>query len=367
MVVISDKKIGVDVAPADGIIDYYNADVISAQDYYPFGMTMPGRKYSQPNTTYRYGFNGQEKSTEINGSENLYTAEYWEYDSRIGRRWNVDPVSKEWESPYATFSNNPIINIDPNGDSDSTYSTPGGGAQRAETSRAETFDGSTQKVGKINVTPAKGTLKAFSEWNGGEPGETSRFVATFNTKSGEFAGYVWDGDGKTTYAEFSKAKREDLENMAANWDNPIYQHYSSREEARKSAINLTVGLAIPNVIIKPLTIAVNIEKFTVDANKFNYFFGKVVTGPQTNIARSAQNLKDLTQLGITTEDKLMKVFSQAMQSGATVSTKVTQYGTNVMKSVNVGGKGSIEVGFFYKAGNMSAKPAVTTIIPKIFK
>ena len=99
---------------------------------------------------------------------------------------------------------------------------------------------------------------------------------------------------------------------------------------------------------------------------FKYFFGKVVTGPQTNIARSAQNLKDLTQLGITTEDKLMKVFNQAMQSGTTVSTKVTEYGTNVMKSVNVGGKGSIEVGFFYKAADMSAKPEVTTIIPKIF-
>jgi hypothetical protein len=55
---------------------------------------------------YRYGFNGQEKSTEIN--ENSYTAEFWQYDSRIGRRWNVDPVLKVWESPYAAFANNPI-------------------------------------------------------------------------------------------------------------------------------------------------------------------------------------------------------------------------------------------------------------------
>ncbi len=34
---------------------------------------------------------------------------------------------------------------------------------------------------------------------------------------------------------------------------------------------------------------------------------------------------------------------QVMQSGTTVSTKVTEYGTNVMKSVNIGGKGSIDV------------------------
>jgi RHS repeat-associated protein len=80
---------------------------------YPFGMTMPGRKYSAGGS-YRYGFNGQEKSTEL--GEDSYTAEYWEYDARIGRRWNVDPVFKEYESPYAAFSGNPILNTDVNGD-----------------------------------------------------------------------------------------------------------------------------------------------------------------------------------------------------------------------------------------------------------
>jgi hypothetical protein len=58
LVTISDKKIGVD-QNADGTIDYYNADVITANDYYPFGSQMPGRKYSQASTKYRYGFNGK--------------------------------------------------------------------------------------------------------------------------------------------------------------------------------------------------------------------------------------------------------------------------------------------------------------------
>jgi len=58
LVTVSDKKIGVDVAPADGIIDYYTADVVTANDYYPFGMQMPGRKFTQANSSYRYGFNG---------------------------------------------------------------------------------------------------------------------------------------------------------------------------------------------------------------------------------------------------------------------------------------------------------------------
>lgn len=46
------------------------------------------------------------------------TAEYWEYDSRTGRRWNIDPIVKTWESPFACFSDNPILNNDVHGDSD---------------------------------------------------------------------------------------------------------------------------------------------------------------------------------------------------------------------------------------------------------
>jgi hypothetical protein len=80
---------------------------------YAFGMAMPGRSY-QSSSGYRYGMNGQEKDNEI--FEGAFTAEFWEYDSRIGRRWNVDPVVKPWESSYACFSNNPIWFSDVNGD-----------------------------------------------------------------------------------------------------------------------------------------------------------------------------------------------------------------------------------------------------------
>ena len=84
-------------------------------DYYPFGMQMPGRKFTQSGSSYRYGFNGQEKDNEVKGEGNSYGAQYWEYDSRIMRRWNIDPMNKTWESPYACFSNNPILLADPYG------------------------------------------------------------------------------------------------------------------------------------------------------------------------------------------------------------------------------------------------------------
>ncbi len=75
-------------------------------------MVMPGRNYSA-GSEYRYGFNGQEKSAEI--FEGSTTAEYWEYDSRTGRRWNADPSVKAYESSYLTFAGNPIWFMDRNG------------------------------------------------------------------------------------------------------------------------------------------------------------------------------------------------------------------------------------------------------------
>jgi RHS repeat-associated protein len=82
--------------------------------YYPFGMLMPGRKFTAGGG-YRYGHGGQEKTDEISGIGNHYTAEYWEYDPRLGRRWNIDPVLRAWESGYACFANNPIMLNDPDG------------------------------------------------------------------------------------------------------------------------------------------------------------------------------------------------------------------------------------------------------------
>ncbi|HRN40917.1 MAG TPA: hypothetical protein PK649_02450 [Vicingus sp.] len=65
----------------------------------------------------RYGFNGQEKDDEVNGvTGSSYTAEFWQYDSRLGRRWNLDPKPTPSISSYSAFAGNPILNSDPKGD-----------------------------------------------------------------------------------------------------------------------------------------------------------------------------------------------------------------------------------------------------------
>ena len=100
---VSDKKIGHDAG--NGTIDYYTADVISAQDYYPFGMGMPGRTFNS--SLYRYGFQKQEIDRELYGG--AVSFKYRIEDPRIGRFLSVDPLMKKYphNSPYA-FAENKI-------------------------------------------------------------------------------------------------------------------------------------------------------------------------------------------------------------------------------------------------------------------
>jgi len=74
---------------------------------------------------YTFGFNGQEKTDEISGSGNHYTAEFWEMDPRIARRWNQDPKPNPSISNYAIYANNPIWFVDPLGDTTNYYTKKG--------------------------------------------------------------------------------------------------------------------------------------------------------------------------------------------------------------------------------------------------
>ena len=84
-------------------------------DYYPGGMLQPGRSFIS-SSDYRFGFNGQEKVDEVSGIGNHNTARFWEYDTRLGRRWNLDPKPQISISDYAVFADNPILFSDPLGD-----------------------------------------------------------------------------------------------------------------------------------------------------------------------------------------------------------------------------------------------------------
>jgi len=90
--------------------EYYEATVVSAVDYYPFGSAMAGRKYND--NSYRYGFNGQEEDPKWKGGAVVF--KYRIHDARIGRFLSVDPIASEypWNSTYAFAENQVIFGID---------------------------------------------------------------------------------------------------------------------------------------------------------------------------------------------------------------------------------------------------------------
>jgi len=87
-------------------------DIVQATDYYAFGRQI---YYFEPNPLFEYKFNGKEYSSDLN--EYNYGARYY---NPVTARWNgIDNAaekSRRW-SPYTYVNNNPIRNIDPDGQS----------------------------------------------------------------------------------------------------------------------------------------------------------------------------------------------------------------------------------------------------------
>ncbi|MDQ3394890.1 MAG: hypothetical protein M3512_12365, partial [Bacteroidota bacterium] len=94
-------------------------DVVSVSDYYPFGLNMPGRSWTDEDLrSYRYGFNGKEKDPEgMGGGGSTYDYGFRIYNPQIARFLSVDPLfqSYPWYTPYQFAGNNPIWAIDLDG------------------------------------------------------------------------------------------------------------------------------------------------------------------------------------------------------------------------------------------------------------
>lgn len=164
---------------------------------------MPGLSFN-PNE-YRFGgAGGQEADDEITGSRTHYTAEYWEYDSRIGRRWNIGPVDKPWMSSYHAFSNNPIWNIDPNGAEDTRYEDEEGNLI------AETDDGNDMTV-KVSQEDQKMFEFALSKTTKEEQSKidwNAQWVSYFYNKNPGSVTQPYSTESTDNYGIFQSSSNE---------------------------------------------------------------------------------------------------------------------------------------------------------------
>jgi RHS repeat-associated protein len=114
LVTISDLKLGYLTAIGQTTAQGYKAQVQSAQDYYPFGWEMPGRKFNTG--SYRHGFNGKENDHEW-GDQLIQDYGFRLYNPAIAKFLSVDPLSPmyPWYTPYQFAGNSPIKFVDLDG------------------------------------------------------------------------------------------------------------------------------------------------------------------------------------------------------------------------------------------------------------
>jgi len=199
----------------------------SGLNYNPFGMTLVGRNFETGNG-YRYGFNTQEQDDEIYGNGNLNTAEFWEYDTRLGRRWNVDPVFYAWQSGYSSFDNNPILITD-------LLGLSGVGGTKKMSKRAWKF---AQKVG--------GTVDHADKY------QTGKMYVEYAVATSKV-----DANGQeiitsigVTRQEFTLTKGEKALNNIGSWfgGRDSWVHSDEGEEFGRSTANMFPAVGASNIL-----------------------------------------------------------------------------------------------------------------------
>ncbi len=114
LVTVSDLKLGYLTALGQTTAQGYKAEVQSAQDYYPFGWTMPGRSFNP--SSYKHGFNGKENDREW-GNQLIQDYGFRLYNPSIAKFLSVDPLADGFAfyTPYQFAGNMPIAAIDLDG------------------------------------------------------------------------------------------------------------------------------------------------------------------------------------------------------------------------------------------------------------
>lgn len=423
LVNVSDRKLQVQDG-STGTTAYYSPDVVSANDYYPFGLDMPGRVVTPGGSEgSRYGFNGKERDKDMH-SLTAYDYGFRIYNPAIGRFLSVDPLSKSypWYTPYQFAGNKPTIAIDLDGleEVEVTIGVQQWTDPKLQSKAIEVAKKDPQALAALQQTAYNVVLteldaivaKHFDpkknsapDWSGITKDVGEYFWnSTASSSLGIWNSYYNYNDPGATVDELSAKIDQDVKWIvnnhfyAASAGTEHYYKYiklinEAKDPNKKAALiaerelvakqkwqevfkGAQLGFAelfmaimgsgdkLPSGTRGFNSGATAIEKFVVRESKWDYFFGRV--GGQ-NAVRTAQNLKDLKLMGITNRTQLEAQFAKALENGETVGTRVDQYGTTVSKLVKVGEAGSITVRFLYRGSNMNSVPEVTSILPKIFK
>jgi RHS repeat-associated protein len=216
--------------------------------YYPFGMTMPGRKFSS-SSLYRYGFNGKENDNEVKGEGNQQDYALRIYDPRLGRFLSVDPLTKEypWNSTYAFAENDVIRCIDLEG-----------AEKHVQTFYFAISSGQTvSKVVSNDYVQAKGTFNVGTALGLGKPKtdeeEAAQYIVQFYNLpiDGTFSFFEFSSDlNKQKYAryDYTDAKgKPQSQYFSAEIVDKTFDGYRTSHARNAKVLNVFAALA--NVVV----------------------------------------------------------------------------------------------------------------------
>jgi RHS repeat-associated protein len=150
--------------------------VITAEDYDPWGVVMDNRSYVLGNPDQRYKFTGKERDAET--GYDYFGARY--YDARIGRLFTVDPLASGFPggSSYAYALDNPLRLLDLTGKAPTDFLDRGGNLvahyddqlksvfQQVGEKEFQYYEEKTADVsGKLNVTAVVAETQKLNEDN----------------------------------------------------------------------------------------------------------------------------------------------------------------------------------------------------------
>ncbi len=188
-------------------------------------------------TKNRKEYNGIEHTTDLD--MNQYDAFYRTPDPQIGRFWQIDPEVEALSSssPYESMGNNPVAFVDPLGD----FKTRFGAWWHRLWNGGENIG--RNEFGEWYV--------AKSEVSEGEDGVMTVTSSKYYGKGrNQFssAGEKWEADQ-------NEQKLQEQWTQAGIRDPNLSPH-----QAGKNALNLGFGTVLPNIAIRPATIAANNAK-----------------------------------------------------------------------------------------------------------
>jgi RHS repeat-associated protein len=370
--------------------------IINENHYYPYGLKHAGygTNTSSTNAAHKYRYNSREWQDEED--LNLTAMDFRMYDNAIGRFYGMDALSEKnhYISPFQFGNGNPIYYSDPSGltalkneaiSADEPYNANIELTKTASIGNygLDFFGGGGGGSGGDDNGDGVGLDGFFLNVNNGRVeshSDVSSYMETGLLFLGDKSSSMGDIENALTYLGFEWQKNANVKgayyvdtqsafearNMMLIFSPEIVGSilFTSSQSGFGPKMNTKAILEAQKKMVQSIAKEAKNIGFTVNPSKFDYFFGKVVSGSKHNIERSAQNLKDLNKMGITNNTQLYNIFKQAFKEGSLISSKSSKHGTTIMKSINVGNNGSINVGFFYKGSNMNTIPSISTIIPK---